>query len=65
MRLFAPWRREHDESQGWRTPFGHLPPEQLRALADAITASGDRDEHTEAIADKLRNMAADPFGLPR
>ncbi|MFI7425500.1 hypothetical protein ACIBPB_00790 [Micromonospora sp. NPDC049836] len=42
-----------------------LPPYELRALADAITAgrpTGGRDADAHALAGQLRTMAADPLG---
>lgn len=42
-----------------------LPPSELRALADAITAgrpTGGRDADAHALAGQLRTMAADPLG---
>ena len=43
-----------------------LPPYELRALADAITAgrpTGGRDADAHALAGQLRTMAANPLGL--
>ncbi len=38
-----------------------LPPSELRALADALTANQDRD--AQAVATQLRTMADNPLGL--
>ena len=41
--------------------LAQLPPPELRALADAMTANPDRD--ARSLATQLRSMAADPLGL--
>ena len=41
--------------------LAQLPPPELRALADAMTANPDRD--ARAVATQLRTMADDPLGL--
>ncbi|MET8836364.1 hypothetical protein ABZV78_20915 [Micromonospora sp. NPDC004540] len=46
--------------------LGNLPPYELRALADAITAGRPdqgRDADAHALAGRLRTMADDPLGL--
>lgn len=46
--------------------LGSLPPDELRALADAITAGRPdqgRDADAHALAGRLRDMAGNPLGL--